>query len=154
MDTIPTGAQMQIYREQAQREFSSEYVRLADQRDAKLLTAEEYNRECAKLEERVVARAHDIAWNQHNLAEMDRKAQGVPTPDAPVRLMTPNAMNGGAGGQSLYRSYQQQFNTMAGVGGSNMLGQSIFNSRPGEAGGTLGRQNFPGSVYDDPTINQ
>lgn len=154
MDSIPTGAQMQIYKDQAQREFGSEYLRLAELRHSNVLSEAEYQAELVKVDDRVVARAHTLAWEQHNLAELERKAQGVPTPDQPVQLMPPNAMNGGAGGQSLYRNYQQQFNTTAGVGGSNMLGSSVFSSSQGNAGGALGRQNYPGTVYDSPTTNQ
>ena len=153
MDSIPTGAQMQIYKDQAQREFGSEYLRLAELRHSKVLNEAEYQEELLKVDERVVARAHTLAWEQHNLAELERKAQGVPTPDQPVQLMPPNAMNGGAGGQSLYRNYQQQYNITAGVGGSNMLGSSLMNSMPSGGGGALGRQNYPGTVYDSPTTN-
>ncbi|MBL9185100.1 MAG: hypothetical protein JNN17_23335 [Verrucomicrobiaceae bacterium] len=155
MDSIPTGAQMQIYKQQAQREMGSEYTRLAELRHSNVLSEAEYQAELSKLDDRVVARAHTLAWEQHNLAELERKAQGVPTPDQPVQLMAPNAMNGGAGGQSLYRNYQQQYNITAGVGGSNMLGSSIMGSTSSSGGGgALGRQNFPGTVYDAPTVNQ
>lgn len=151
MDSIPTGAQMQIYKEQAQREFSSDYMRLAELRHSKVISEAEYQAELVKVDERVVARAHTLAWEQHNLAELERKAQGVPTPDQPVQMLPPNAMNGGAGGQSLYRNYQQQYNITAGVGGSNMLGSSIMSSTSSRSsGGALGRQNYPGTVYDTP----
>ena len=80
MDSIPTGAQMQIYKDQAQREFGSEYLRLAELRHSKVLNEAEYQEELLKVDERVVARAHTLAWEQHNLAELERKAQGVPTP--------------------------------------------------------------------------
>ena len=146
---------MGIYKQQAQREMGAEYTRLAELKQAKVLSEAEYETELARLNDRVVSRAHTIAWEQHNLAELERKAQGVPTPDQPVQLMAPNAMNGGAGGQSLYRNYQQQYNITAGVGGSNMLGSSIMGSTSSSGGGgALGRQNFPGSVYDAPTTNQ
>jgi hypothetical protein len=154
MDSIPTGAQMQIYKDQAQREFQSDFARIGELRMSGVLSEAEYQKELAALNDKVVARAHAIAWDQHNLAELERKAQGVPTPDQPVQLMPPNAMNGGAGGQSLYRNYQQQYNITAGVGGSNMLGSSLLNSTSSGGGGALGRQNYPGTVYDAPTTNQ
>lgn len=145
---------MGIYKQQAQREMGAEYTRLAELKQAKVLSEAEYETELARLNDRVVSRAHTIAWEQHNLAELERKYQGVPTPDQPVQLLPPNAMNGGAGGQSLYRSYQQQFNITPGVGGSNMLGSNIMSSTSAGGGGVLGRQNYPGTVYDAPTINQ
>ena len=154
MDSIPSVEQMQIYKEQAQRDMQPDYLRLADMRHSKELTDSQYFAEVALLDERAVARAHTIAWNQHNMAEMDRQAQGIPTPAAPVMNMAPNAMNGGAGGGSMYRSYQQQFNSAAGVGGGNTLSPGQMQSRMSTQGGALSRQNFPGSIYDDPTYNQ
>ncbi len=155
MDSIPTGAQMQVYKDHAQREYQSDFARIGELRMSNVLSEAEYQKELAALNEKVVARAHSIAWDQHNLAELERKSQGVPTPDQPVQLMAPNAMNGGAGGQSLYRNYQQQYNITAGVGGSNMLGSSIMGSTSSSGGGgALGRQNYPGTVYDSPTTNQ
>jgi hypothetical protein len=68
--------------------------------------------------------------------------------------MTPSAMNGGAGGQSMYRPSQLQFNSAAGVGGGNQLSPGQMQSRMSSQGGALSRQNFPGSIYDDPTYNQ
>jgi len=154
MDSIPTGEKMQIYKNQAQREFAPEFARLSEMREARQLSEEQYFEQYAILEDRVVQRAHTLAWDQHHLAEMERKAQGVPTPDAPMMNMPPNAMMGGAGGQSAYRPAQQQFNAALGVGGSNMLNPSLFDTGTGSQGGAMSRQNFPGSVYDEPTINQ
>jgi hypothetical protein len=154
MDSIPTGAQMQIYRDQAQRDLQSEFARLGELRMSNVLSEAEYQTQLADLNDKVVQRAHTLAWNQHNLAEMERQAQGVPTPTAPVVNIAPNAMNGGAGGQSMYRSYQQQFNSAAGVGGGNQLSPGQMQSRMTSQGGALSRQNFPGSIYDDPTYNQ
>lgn len=154
MDSIPTGERMQIYRNQAQREFAPEFARLNDMRETRQLSEEKYIEQYGILEDRVVQRAHTLAWDQHNLAEMERKAQGVPTPDAPVMNMPPNAMMGGAGGQSQYRPAQQQFNAAFGVGGGNMLNPSLLDTRMSTQGGAMSRQNFPGSVYDEPTINR
>jgi hypothetical protein len=54
----------------------------------------------------------------------------------------------------MYRPSQQQFNMAQGVGGSNQLNPSQLQTRMSSDGGALSRQNFPGSVYDDPTINR
>ena len=154
MDSIPTGERMQIFKDQAQRDFQSEFARLGELRMTHVLSEAEYQRQLSELNDKVVQRAHTLAWEQHHLAEMERKAQGVPTPDAPVANMAPNAMQGGAGGQSMYRPSQQQFNMAQGVGGSNQLNPSQFQTRMSSEGGAMSRQNFPGSVYDDPTINR
>jgi hypothetical protein len=155
MDSIPTGAQMQIFKAQAKREYQADFAQLEELRLTHVLSESEYQEQMSKLNDKIVARAHAIAWDHHNLAEIERKSQGIPTPDQPVQLLPPDAMNGGAGGQSLYRNYQQQYNITAGVGGgSNALGPSLRSSVSAGAGGALSRQNFPGSVYDEPTINR
>lgn len=154
MDTIPIGEKMQIYKDQAQLDFQSEFARIGELHMSKVLSDAEYKAQYAELQDKVVQRAHTLAWNQHNLAELERKAQGVPTPDAPVANMPPSAMQGGAGGQSMYRPSQQQFNMAQGVGGSNQLNPSQFQTRMSSEAGAMSRQNFPGSVYDDPTINR
>ncbi|MBK8094250.1 MAG: hypothetical protein IPK32_20370 [Verrucomicrobiaceae bacterium] len=59
-----------------------------------------------RLEERVVQKAHTLAWESHQMAELERAAQGVPTPAAPQMLNAPSAMRGGAGGSSNYRLAQ------------------------------------------------
>jgi hypothetical protein len=154
MDSIPMGEQMQIYKDQAQRDFQSEFARIGELHMSNVLSEAEYQAQLADLNDKVVQRAHTLAWNQHNLAEMERQAQGIPTPAASVMNMTPSAMNGGAGGQSMYRPSQLQFNSAAGVGGGNQLSPGQMQSRMSSQGGALSRQNFPGSIYDDPTYNQ
>lgn len=154
MDSIPTGERMQIFKQQAQLQMQPEYQRLAEMRYAKELSDSEYFAQVELLDDRATSLAHTLAWNQHNMAELERKSQGVPTPDAPVANMPPSAMQGGAGGQSMYRPSQQQFNMAQGVGGSNQLNPSQLQTRMSSEGGAMSRQNFPGSVYDDPTINQ
>jgi hypothetical protein len=146
---------MEIYKDQARREMASDYMRISDLRYSKVLSETEYQAELAILEDRSTSRAHTLAWEQHKLAELERKSQGVPTPDAPVAVYAPNAMRGGAGGGSMYRSYQQQFNTAAGVGGGNTLNPSqMMGTSSMMGGGALNRQNYPGTVFDEPTINQ
>ncbi|MFM7606651.1 MAG: hypothetical protein ACKO8Z_15825 [Prosthecobacter sp.] len=156
MDSIPTGAQMQIFKAQAKQEHQTEFARLEELRLKHVLSEAEYQEQVSKLNDKVVARAHAIAWDQHNLAEIERKSQGIPTPDQPVQLLPPDAMKGGAGGGTLYRNYQQQYNVNAGLGGGSNLGPSLRSSLSTGfgGGGALGRQNYPGSVYDDPTINR
>jgi hypothetical protein len=154
MDSIPTGEKMQIFKEQAQRDYQPDFASIGELRMKNLLSEAEYQKQLADLNDKVVQRAHTLAWNQHNLAEMERKAQGVPTPDAPVANMAPSAMQGGAGGGSMYRPSQQQFNMAQGVGGSNQLSPSQFQTRMSSEAGAMSLQNFPGSIYDDPTFNQ
>lgn len=154
MDSIPIGERMEIYKDQAQRDFQDDFARIGELHMTHVLSDAEYKAQYAELQDKVVQRAHTLAWNQHNLAELERKSQGVPTPDAPVANMPPSAMHGGAGGGSMYRSYQQQFNSAAGVGGGNQLNPSQLQTRMSSQGGAMSRSNYPGSVYDDPTVNQ
>jgi|GEM_PF-3060438 len=112
--TLPTAdsltANAQILREQARPEFEE----LDRRRAAGSLSEGDYQAEKAALEKRISNGARDAAWSRHQLAESERKALGLPTPDAPQVVIAPNALIGGAGGGgvsgggSLYRPFTQQ----------------------------------------------
>lgn len=112
--TLPTAesltANARLLREQARPEFDELDRRLA----AGSLTEADYQAEKAALEKRISNEARDAAWARHNLAQSERKALGLPTPDAPQVIVAPNALVGGAGGGgvsgggSLYRPFTQQ----------------------------------------------
>jgi hypothetical protein len=119
--TLPTAeslsANAQVLREQARPEFDE----LDRRRALSGLTEADYQAEKAALEKRISNQARDAAWSRHSLAQSERKALGLPTPDAPQTIIAPNALVGGAGGGgvsgggSLYRPFTQQsqgaFNT-------------------------------------------
>lgn len=149
MDSIPDDAQLAEYKRQGQASLAQEYMALGDQRHAGQLTEAQYQAEMAKLEERAVSIGHSLAWQNHSMAEQQRKARGEPTPDAPVAIQVPNAMNGGASGGSLYRSGLQNYNMINGVGGA--AGATAVPSLPASTlGGAMRRGNYPGSIYDEP----
>jgi hypothetical protein len=152
MDSIPTPESMEMHRRNARGAFSAEFEDLSMRKYRGELTQEQYNQEMDHLEERVTSHAHTLAWQAHEMAERQRKANGEPTPDQPVQIQVASAATGGAGGQSTYRPYFQNFNVAAGIGGTangpvSSSGLPIRARTPG-AGGALARQNYPGTIYD------
>jgi hypothetical protein len=118
------SASARVLREQARPEFDE----LERRRAMGLLSVADYQADRAALEKRISDDARDAAWSRHFLVESERRANGVPTPDAPQSIMAPNALQGGvggggvAGGGSLYRPFTQQ-------------AQGAFNN--GNAGGVI-----------------
>jgi hypothetical protein len=104
------SASARVLREQARPEFDE----LERRRAMGLLSEADYQADRAALEKRISDDARDAAWSHHFLVESERRANGVPTPDASQSIMAPNALQGGvggggvAGGGSLYRPYTQQ----------------------------------------------
>lgn len=118
------SASARVLREQARPEFDE----LERRRAMGLLSEADYQADRAALEKRISDDARDAAWSHHFLVESERRANGIPTPDAPQSIMAPNALQGGvggggvAGGGSLYRPFTQQ-------------AQGAFNN--GNAGGVI-----------------
>jgi hypothetical protein len=104
------SASARVLREQARPEFDE----LERRRAMGLLSEADYQADRAALEKRISDDARDAAWSHHFLVESERRANGVPTPDASQSIMAPNALQGGvggggvAGGGSLYRPFTQQ----------------------------------------------
>jgi hypothetical protein len=122
--TLPTAESLtraeQVLRDQAREE----YAELDQRRGRGELSELDYRAEVAALDKRVQNEAREAAWRRHFLAESERKANGIPTPDRPVANAPPNAMMGGAqggvggvqGGQgSLYRPFTMQSQGAAGM---------------------------------------
>lgn len=149
MDSVPDEAKLEQYKNAARSSFQGEYARLITERDSGFLTQAQYSEQVNRLEERVVQKAHTLAWESHQMAELERAAQGVPTPAAPQMLNAPSAMRGGAGGSSNYRSSLNQYNNMSGVGGASSMTSSQLNTGGSYNGsGALSTPNYPGSIYD------
>jgi hypothetical protein len=149
MDSIPNEAQMQAFQDQARRSFSGEYEYLGEEMRAGRITDKEYQERLASLEQRVTSEAHTLAWRSHQLAELQRQSRGEPTPSAPVAMGIPNAMMGGATGESQFRSALSQYAMGSGLGGGTggVSGRQL--GQPASAG-ALATPNYPGSIYDSP----
>ncbi len=149
MDSIPNEAQMQAFQDQARRSFSGEYEYLGNEMRAGRITDKEYQERLASLEERVTSEAHAMAWRSHELAELQRRSRGEPTPSAPVAIGVPNAMMGGATGDSQFRSALSQYAMGSGLGGGTGMVSGRQLGQPA-SGGALATPNYPGSIYDSP----
>ena len=128
--TMPSAADLdrsqQRFRTQAQPLFDD----LERRRASGTLSQAEYEREKSSLEYRVHQQAVDAAWTAHALAESDRKATGIPTPDSPQQIQT------GSVSGSFYQSHNDLYGSQgAGLTGAmsqgSQSGGSIFGSRGG-----------------------
>lgn len=136
-ETIPTVADLDRNQQRFLALAKPEFDELERRRSSGALTQEQYNAEKSRLEYRVHQRAVDAAWTAHSLAESDRKATGIPTPDRPVA--NPVGTQGGSvsGQGSFYQSHNDQYGSQAGFGASGSLssgyqsGGSILGNRGG-----------------------
>ena len=107
--TMPSAADLdrssQRFRILAQPQFDD----LERRRAGGALSQADYEREKANLEYRVQQQAVDAAWTAHALAESDRKATGIPTPDQPQFIQA----GGGAGSGTLYQSHNDRYGSGA-----------------------------------------
>lgn len=155
MDSVPTEQELNKYAGVVRARYKAEYDELEQKRARGAISKADYEFNKDRLDSRVNEEVNDAAWNKHFLAESERKADGVPTPDAPV------ALNPGAtAGESFYRPSNQNFGQVTGQGGSAGVGsmrsaqeqfgqgQSIRNDAM-SAGGSYISQPPPGSIYDD-----
>ena len=111
--TLPTAEGLDQYAEMLRQRAAPEFAELRRQRDAGQITQDAYNERVTFIEQRIREETDNLAWSRHNIAESQRKALGIPTPDKPVQLIPPVA--GVNSANSLYRPATQQFNSAAGT---------------------------------------
>ncbi len=133
-ETMPSAAALdqnyQRYLAAAQPEFDE----LESRRKSGALSQADYEREKSSLEYRVQQRAVDASWTAHSLAESDRRATGIPTPDQPQAIQA-----GGGGGGSLYRSHNEQY---GGSGAQQSFGASGSINQGGQTSLLGGGRSF------------
>lgn len=155
MDSTPTLAELTAYEKVVHARYQGEYDAIERQRASGAISKAEYEERKGKLDAKVAEQVNDAAWNKHFLAESERKADGVPTPDAPVALNP-----GSTQGESFYRPSNQNFGQVTGQSGSAGMGSiRAVNEQFGNAqatrndaisaGGTYLSQPPPGSIYDE-----
>lgn len=128
-ETIPSAADLDKNNQRFLALAKPEFDDLDRRRANGALSQADYEREKASLEYRVQQRAVDAAWTAHSLAESDRKATGIPTPEHPQSITA-----GGAQG-TLYQSHNDQYGgSQAGFGASGSMSSGQL---PG--GSILGR---------------
>jgi hypothetical protein len=89
--SLPSAEEMDAYEKAVRAEYRDAYGELDRQRAAGLLTAEQYQHERARLDQRVRNDADTKAWSRHALVQSEMKANYIPTPDQPVELRAPGA---------------------------------------------------------------
>lgn len=140
--TLPSAASLTEHMRQLRQQAQPEFDALERERAAGTLSAAAYAERKAALEQRVGEDARDAAWARHSLAESERKALGLPTPDQPLAIVAPNALLGGAGGVngSMYRPFTQQ-------------AQGAWNTNPTTGViPTMNRMNNASTMYVQPPM--
>lgn len=155
MDSVPTIAELESYQQVVRARYQAEYAELEGKRAAGSIDKANYDYNKRRLDSKVNEEVNNAAWNKHFLAESERKADGVPTPDAPVALNSADPVSG-----SFYRPSNQNYGQVTGQSGSAGLG-SMRNAQEQfsqarttrndaiSAGGTYLSQPSQGSQYDD-----
>lgn len=129
--TMPDAADLESSRQRFRAQAQPQFDELERQRASGAISKEDYEREKSALEYRVHQRAVDAAWTAHALAESERKANGIPTPDSPQAIDV-----GGVTG-SLYQSSRDAYGSQ---GGAGVMGQSY---QPGSSIiGRSGQRSF------------
>lgn len=100
-NTVPTAAQLDAYERQLKAAAQPEYAALEQQRASGQLTESDYENSRHKLDQRIQNQVDTMAWSRHALAQSERKALGIPTPDRPVSNPPPGV---GQTQGSLYNS--------------------------------------------------
>lgn len=119
--SLPTAETLTQATQQLRQQAQPEFDELDRLRAAGSLSQEDYIASKAGLDKRIADAARQSAWTRHFLAQSERKALGLPTPDQPIAINPPNAMMGGAAGGSvigdgtLYRPFTQQSQGAAGL---------------------------------------
>ena len=155
MDSVPTVAELESYERVVKARYQGAYAELERRRASGRISQEDYLQEKRYLDSTVNSEVNDAAWKKHSLAESERKADGVPTPDAPVALNSHTPVAG-----SFYQPMNQNYGQVMGQGGSAGLGsmraaqEQFSNARTTRndamsAGGSYLSRPRAGSVYDD-----
>lgn len=154
MDSVPTAAELSAYEAVIRARLQPEYDALEKQRASGAISQETYAEHKKRLDSKVWEDANNAAWQKHFLAESERKADGVPTPDAPV------ALSPATGGNTFYQPSNQNFGRVMGQAGSagfgslsgarEQLNGQVNSARNDSmsAGGTFLSAPPPGSIYD------
>jgi hypothetical protein len=105
---LPTVADLEDMQTRVKSTLRYRYDDLESRRSS--LSDEEYEKEKTKLDDLVVSRATDLAWNRHNMAEVERENHGIPTPDAPQHIVAPTGDQSGGN----MRKFNQNSQSMSG----------------------------------------
>jgi hypothetical protein len=124
--TMPSAADLDRTHQRFLTLAQPQFDELERKRASGTLSQEDYEREKSALEYRVHQQAVDAAWTAHALAESDRKATGIPTPDSPQQIQVGNISG------SLYQSHNDTYGSQGAMGatgqgyqpGSSIIGNS------------------------------
>jgi hypothetical protein len=115
--SVPDAARLDEMQAAIRQKSQYYYTAIDEKRARGELSDSEYARQKERLDAWIWEQARDSAWRQHNLAESERKAFGIPTPDVPqqVSINQGNSALGSAGGGSFYQPYNQNYGISNGM---------------------------------------
>jgi hypothetical protein len=132
--TIPDAAELDRLHAGLRTKAQYYYDRLDERKARGEISSTEYDAERDKLDGWVWEQAKDAAWRSHSLAESERRALGIPTPDSAQQISIQSSESGigTGGGGSFYRPYSQAGSQMTGSTANPMTGSGY---RPGSIAG-------------------
>jgi hypothetical protein len=133
--SVPTAQRLDELEQQIRAEHQVDYADLEQRRKRGELSREEYQIARSALDKRVQNRVDTMLWNRHALAQSDRKAHGIPTPDQPIDNTPPEV---GGIQNTLYNSRRQ----------TGMGNQLMGNFMRDVGGGNFNSPNRSGTLYD------
>jgi len=136
VSSVPTAEKLDQLEQSVRAEYQQEYVDLEAQRRSGQMEAQDYTIAKAELDKRVQNRVDTMAWSRHALVQSDRKANAIPTPDAPQANMPPGV---GSISGSVYNATRQ-----------NGIGNQVMGNMMQELGGSSFNSRRAGSLYDQP----
>ncbi|MBX7208374.1 MAG: hypothetical protein K1X78_08700 [Verrucomicrobiaceae bacterium] len=134
-ETMPSAADLDRTYQRFLAMSKPEFDELERRRSSGALSQADYQAEKSRLEYRVQQRSVDAAWTAHYLAESDRKAAGIPTPDKPVAPPLGPTGGGVSGQGSFYQSHNDTYGSMGGFGAAGttsmgyLQGGSVLSGR-------------------------
>lgn len=133
--TIPDAAELDHLHAGLRTKSQYYYDRLDERKARGEISSAEYDAERDKLDRWVWEQAKDAAWRSHSLAESERRALGIPTPEAgqQISIQSGESGIGTGGGGSFYRPSNQVYGSQMGGSGANPMTGSGY--RPGSIAG-------------------
>lgn len=133
--SIPDAAELDRLHAGLRTKAQYYYDRLDERKARGDISSAEYEIERTKLDGWVWEQAKDAAWRSHSLAESERRALGIPTPDSAQQIAIQSGESGigTGGGGSFYRPYSQVYGSQMGGSGANPMTGSGY--RPGSIAG-------------------
>ncbi len=138
---LPDSDDLTRFYEQAEQLAKHDIHLLDGQLAAGQITQIEYTQRKEAILGNIQRRAVDAAWTQHQMRESERKAMGLPTPDAPQEISVPQGDSLPTGSER--RAFNSGDQTLGSNGNPQAVKEFFRGFRPGgNVKGNTSRGNF------------